>query len=68
MANEPQLTGPWRKSSYSDQGACVELAPTTDGVGLRNSNDHTQGTLYFTRAEFEAWIKGCKAGEFDGVS
>jgi Domain of unknown function (DUF397) len=71
--NEPDgidatpLTGPWRKSTYTNQGNCFELAPTDSGIALRNSNNHRQGTLYFTHAELTAFLSGCKAGEFDDM-
>jgi hypothetical protein len=64
---QPDLIGPWRKSTYTNQGDCFEFAATTHGVALRNSNDHSQGVLHFTPAEFAAWIRGCKAGEFDDL-
>ena len=63
----PVITGPWRKSSYTNQGNCFELAPTGEGIALRNSNDHTMGVLYFTRAELQAFLAGCKDGEFDDL-
>jgi hypothetical protein len=65
--NEPQLTGRWRKSTFTNQGNCVEVATTTHGVALRNSNHPDAGTLHFTRAEFVAWLQGCRAGEFDDL-
>jgi hypothetical protein len=57
----------WRKSSYSDDtgGNCVELAETDDGILVRNSNHLDEGTLTLTRAELAAWLKSCKAGEYD---
>ena len=60
----------WRISSFSaDQGACVELAPLPDGrVAVRNSNDRAAGTVFFTRREMDAWLKGAKAGEFDDLA
>jgi hypothetical protein len=60
----------WRKSSFSaDQGACVELAPLPDGrVAVRNSNHPDAGTVYFTRREMDAWLKGARAGEFDDLT
>jgi len=59
----------WRKSSFSgDIGNCVETAPLADGrIAVRNSNHHEAGTVFFTRAEMDAWIKGCKAGEFEDL-
>jgi hypothetical protein len=60
----------WRKSSFSnDQGACVETAALASGaVAVRNSNHPEAGVVFFTRAEMDAWIKGCKAGEFDDLT
>ena len=60
----------WRKSSYSnDQGECVETAQLPDGtIAVRNSNHPQAGAVYFTPAEMNAWIKGCKAGEFDDLT
>ncbi|MGH3855782.1 MAG: DUF397 domain-containing protein [Pseudonocardiaceae bacterium] len=59
----------WRKSSFSgDQGACVETALLADGrIAVRNSNAPESDVVFFTRAEMDAWVKGCKAGEFDDV-
>lgn len=57
----------WRKSSFTDNGTCFEVALTSDGVLVRNSNHPEAGTLTFTRTELSAWIQGCKAGEFDDL-
>ncbi|MGH3477214.1 MAG: DUF397 domain-containing protein [Pseudonocardiaceae bacterium] len=63
----------WRKSSFSGSGGagsgnCIELASLADGtIALRNSNHPDAGALVFTRTEMHAWIKGCKAGEFDDL-
>jgi hypothetical protein len=62
-----ELTGPWRKSTYTNQGNCFELAPTKRGIALRNSNEHEQGVLYFTHAELAAFLAGAKDGEFDDL-
>lgn len=64
----------WRKSSFSGSGGigggnCIEVAPLLDGrIALRNSNHPEAGTVFFTRSEMYAWIKGCRAGEFDDLS
>ena len=61
---------PWRISSFSgDQGSCVQLAPTPDGrIAVRNSNHPDAGTVFFTRREMDAWLKGARAGEFDDLT
>lgn len=63
-------TARWRKSSFSgDQGSCVETAALPDGrVAVRNSNHPEAGTVFFTRGEIDAWLKGVKAGEFDDLA
>lgn len=60
----------WRISSFSgNNGTCVEVADLADGrIAVRNSTDRTGPTVLFTRAEMDAWIKGCKAGEFDDLA
>lgn len=61
----------WRKSSFSGSGDygsgdCVEMAPLADGtIALRDSKHPDAGVVLVARAEIDAWIKGCKAGEFD---
>jgi hypothetical protein len=63
-------TARWRKSSFSGaEGECVESALLPDGsIAVRNSKNPAAGTLHFTRAEISAWVKGCKAGEFDDLT
>jgi hypothetical protein len=56
----------WRKSTFSSIGECVEVAELDDGrIGVRNSKAPESGTVYFTRAEIDAFVKGVNAGEFD---
>ena len=62
-----ELTGPWRKATYSNQGNCFELARTGGGVALRNSRNHAQGILLFSQSELAAFLAGCKDGEFDDL-
>jgi hypothetical protein len=57
----------WRKSSYS--GApdknCVEVAATVTGsVAVRDSKDAAGPALVFTLAEWLAFERGVRAGEF----
>jgi Domain of unknown function (DUF397) len=60
----------WRKSSFSNAGGeCVEVAALADGrVAVRNSKAPDAGTVFFTRAEIGAWLRGVKAGEFDDLA
>lgn len=58
----------WRRSTYSLEGNCVELAALPDGrVGMRNSR-HPEGAMAaFTRGQIDALLRGIKAGEFDDL-
>jgi hypothetical protein len=63
----------WRTSSYSGGGngggQCVEVAALPDGrIAVRNSKRPDEGTVFFTRAEMAAWIKGVKNDEFDDLT
>jgi hypothetical protein len=68
VAAEPALD--WRKSTFSgNNGNCVEVAALPDGrVAVRDSKDPQAGTLVFTRAEIDAWVRGVRAGEFDDLT
>lgn len=45
--------------------ACVMIARKNKVVAVRNSKDPSRATLIFTEKEWDAFIKGVKAGEFD---
>jgi hypothetical protein len=57
----------WRKSSYSNGagGMCVEVATAGDGVAVRDSKDPGGPLLAFSAAEWDAFLAGARAGEFD---
>jgi Domain of unknown function (DUF397) len=58
-------TAAWRKSGYSSpSGNCVEAAELTDGVALRNSRFPDGPALVFTSAEWDAFLRGVKDGDF----
>ena len=70
MNSESSTSLQWRKSSFSaNNGACVELAPLTEGgVAVRDSKDPHGPVLSFTRSEWAAFAAGMAAGEFNGLA
>lgn len=66
----PRIVGPWRTSTYSDSKECVALAPTSDPglVAMRNSKDHSQGTLLVPRGALAHLITRIKTGALDNLS
>ncbi len=60
----------WRKSSFSgnqgDSLGCVEVAFLPGGgVALRDTKDRTVTPHRYTAAEWDAFVAGVRAGEFD---
>jgi hypothetical protein len=59
---------PWRKSSYSGppEQNCIEVATTVTGsVSVRDSKDAAGPALVFSLAEWVAFVRGVRSGEFD---
>jgi hypothetical protein len=60
---------PWRKSSFSsDTANCVEFAPGSDGIRLRDSKDPDGPRLQFAVESWRTFVAGVAAGEFDTPS
>lgn len=55
----------WRRSSRCDGGQCVEVAFTQAHALVRDSKDAPGPVLSFTPAEWDAFVAGARAGEFD---
>ena len=58
----------WRKSTFSGNqgGNCVEVAELPDGGrAVRDSKNPTGPVIAYTAAEWDAFLAGVKAGEFD---
>jgi hypothetical protein len=56
----------WVRSSASTPDDAVEVARLPDGgAALRPAGDPTAEPHVYTAAEWEAFVKGVEAGEFD---
>jgi hypothetical protein len=55
----------WHKSKLSGSNGCVEVAIQADGVALRDAKDRNGPVLVFSRTEWDAFLGGVKAGQFD---
>ena len=53
----------WRRSSFCDAGACLEVARADGQALLRETR--SGGILHLTEAELDAFLAGVKLGEFD---
>ena len=62
---EADLSGAvWRRSATSEEAA-VEVALLDNGVAVRDSRRPEGDVLFFTPAEWDAFVGGAKDGEFD---
>ncbi len=58
----------WQKSSYSgSSNACVEVRAADGVVELRES-DESEVIVRTDRLQFDAFLRGAKAGEFDHLT
>ncbi|HEX7146839.1 MAG TPA: DUF397 domain-containing protein [Actinomycetota bacterium] len=55
----------WRKSSYSGNEGCVEIAFMDGAIAVRDAKRRTGSILVFTLTEWEAFTRGVRDGEFD---
>jgi hypothetical protein len=54
----------WRKSRLCDSNACVEAAMVGEEIAVRDSKDPNGPILRFTVSEWNAFVKGVRAGDF----
>jgi hypothetical protein len=60
---------PWRKSSFSSNGACVEVAPWGQAfVAVRDSKNPAGGIQMYNHDEWRAFVNGVRNGEFDDLA
>ncbi|GLW32978.1 DUF397 domain-containing protein [Actinoplanes regularis] len=69
LAGFDRSTAAWKKSTRSggSGGNCVEITQLPDGGwAIRDSKSPDGPVLFFTLAEWDAFVSGIKGGEFDG--
>jgi hypothetical protein len=67
MTMDKSADAPFRKSSFSNVNnpVCVEVGIRAGLIRVRDSKDRAGGELVFNRDEWDAFLRGVKAGEFD---
>ena len=55
----------WRTSTLCDLNGCVEVALLDGKVAVRDAKDKASPILLFSAREWEAFVGGVRAGEFD---
>jgi invasion protein IalB len=62
-SNEPAALN-WRRSSLCSNVTCAEVAVTAEAVHLRDAKNPAAVQTY-THQEWQAFVDGVRAGEFD---
>lgn len=66
MANIESGSMPvWRRSQQCDSGSCVEAAVIGADIAVRDSKDPRGAVLRFTKDEWDAFVSGVRAGDFE---
>jgi hypothetical protein len=55
----------WRRGSTASAERSVEIAFVDDAILMRDGKNPDGPVLFFTRAEWDAFVGGAKDGEFD---
>ncbi len=55
----------WRRSRRCDSGTCVEVAYLDGAFAVRDSKTDNGPMLTFTRPDWEAFLAGVRAGDFE---
>lgn len=57
----------WRRASFCASNECVEVAPHNGMIIVRNSREPRGLVLRYTAEEWQSFMRGVKAGEFDDL-
>ena len=55
----------WRKSTYCDTSACVEVRTRDGMIEVRDSKNPENSVLRFTSTEWLTFVRGAEDGKFD---
>lgn len=68
-SNEARLLGDpsWRRSSFCASGECAEVAQTNGMIVMRNSRGPLGQVVHYSPDEWQTFVQGVKAGEFDDL-
>jgi hypothetical protein len=55
----------WQRSTRCDSVTCVEVAMLGERIAVRDGKAPDGAILFFSPAEWAAFVAGVKAGEFD---
>ncbi|GJF06157.1 hypothetical protein PSD17_51050 [Pseudonocardia sp. D17] len=61
------IAPPYLRSSFCNGNGCVEVAATDDGICVRDAKNTSNPAHVFSVAEWDAFVAGVKAGEFDSA-
>jgi hypothetical protein len=63
--HDPWIGVDWKKSSFCSEGNCIEVRVAGDSVLLRDSQQPDAHPFRCSLGDWQAFIQGAKAGEFD---
>jgi Domain of unknown function (DUF397) len=55
----------WRRASFCASNECVEVTQRNGMIIMRNSREPSGRVLHYSIEEWQSFILGVKAGEFD---
>lgn len=58
----------WRKATFCQSGECVEVAQQNGMIVLRDSKRPGRRPQRYTTEEWDSFVRGVKAGEFDHLA
>lgn len=64
----PSADARWRRSTWCTSSSCVEIGVRGEMVLVRDSKSADALPLAYTKEEWDAFVAGVKAGEFDYAS